>query len=502
MLPDWPTQRWRRVHGGQQDEALPFALTEHAASALRISALNPAARAAGLRPGLPLADARALAPELCVAERPFVEERADLERLARSCVRFSPFVAPVHQAFGAHGLAFDVTGAAHLFGGETAWLEAVLAALNKLSFTANAAIADTVGLAAALAGCDRRARAGVAAPVGAGLAAIGHLPVRALRLNDEVEAGLRAVGLKTVADLARIARASLARRFGVELITRLDQAAGLIGEPIDPIAPASPIFALRKLLEPITAIEALNQMAGDLAAALAQSLDAAANGVRQARLDLFCVDGAVASVAVGFARAEADPRRIGRILKERMERALEGVDLGFGVEAGLLIACALERREAVAVDLDPEAARRAQAEAAQAALRDALCARLGDGAVMIAAGRDSHIPERAQTAKPGPPVVARADRPLFLLARPEPIEALAETPDGPPRSFRWRRMSFRVARAQGPERIGAEWWRASAPTRDYFRIETAEGRRLWLFREGLYGRETDRPRWFVHGSFA
>lgn len=97
------------------------------------------------------------------------------------------------------------------------------------------------------------------------------------------------------------------------------------------------------------------------------------------------------------------------------------------------------------------------------------------------------------------------DRPLRLFAHPEPVEVMAEVPEGPPLRFRWRRVMHEVARAEGPERIAPEWWRqedSARSTRDYFRVEDAEGRRYWLFREGLYGRETASPLWYVHGLFA
>jgi protein ImuB len=91
---------------------------------------------------------------------------------------------------------------------------------------------------------------------------------------------------------------------------------------------------------------------------------------------------------------------------------------------------------------------------------------------------------------------------LRLLSRPEEIVAIAAVPDGPPVRFRWRRALHEVMRAEGPERIADEWWRSDAPTRDYYRVEDKEGRRFWLFREGLFERETAQPRWFLHGTFA
>ena len=137
---------------------------------------------------------------------------------------------------------------------------------------------------------------------------------------------------------------------------------------------------------------------------------------------------------------------------------------------------------------------------------------------------ESHLPERAAPARPyareearkemverpatGAPTATRrprpADRPIRLFRQPEPIDVPAtEVPDGPPLNFRWRRALHRVARAEGPERIAPEWWceAADAPTRDYYRIEDAEGRRYWLYRQGLYTTQAV-PRWFLHGVFA
>ena len=128
---------------------------------------------------------------------------------------------------------------------------------------------------------------------------------------------------------------------------------------------------------------------------------------------------------------------------------------------------------------------------------------------------ESHAPERRGRFTPlgddafdKPAKAASHDRtptssrPIRLLERPEPVEASAEVPEGPPLSFRWRKALYRVARAEGPERIASEWWHENvpAPVRDYFRIEDIEGRRYWLYREGLYG-EAAQPRWFLHGIF-
>jgi protein ImuB len=129
---------------------------------------------------------------------------------------------------------------------------------------------------------------------------------------------------------------------------------------------------------------------------------------------------------------------------------------------------------------------------------------------------DTHIPEAAAVALPAqmaepsrlswkplrePQDVSEGGplRPLRMFARPEPIEAAA--PEGLPARFRWRRVLHEVIAAEGPERIAMEWWREQAqqPTRDYFRVEDTNGRRFWLYREGLCSEST---RWFLHGLFA
>ncbi len=147
--------------------------------------------------------------------------------------------------------------------------------------------------------------------------------------------------------------------------------------------------------------------------------------------------------------------------------------------------------------------------------------RLGPGRIRRLAARDSHIPEQAQLALPAlthpaaplrlpPPAPGDPPlRPLLLFDPPQPVEVIAEVPDGPPLRFRWQRKLLDVRRYEGPERIAAEWWRrrgGEAPgggglTRDYYRVEDQRGRRFWIFRHGLYAERAD-PRWFLHGLFA
>jgi protein ImuB len=146
-----------------------------------------------------------------------------------------------------------------------------------------------------------------------------------------------------------------------------------------------------------------------------------------------------------------------------------------------------------------------------AALVDSLRQRLGARSVKVLRPVASHVPERAEAASTAtgagfswPAPDKSRLRPPILLRRAEPAEVTAVVPEGPPKRFRWRGVTHDVARAQGPERIAGEWWRRRAPQapRDYYVVEDKAGRHFWLYREGIYGRDTATPRWFVHGLFA
>ena len=264
-------------------------------------------------------------------------------------------------------------------------------------------------------------------------------------------------------------------------------------------------------------------------------------GARLIELALFRVDGVVSRIARRHRPASARRRSASPLSSGRSSpSSATTLDAGFGFDMVRLAVAEAAPLSAAQIDLDGDG----EAESDLDGLIDRIGARLGSRAVGRLAPGDSHIPERAEAfaaysapdatrALPSPlrgakgrPAIGssgRAEallppegeedasrdaaseliaRPLRLFARPEPVEAIAEVPDGPPARFRWRRTLYRVARAEGPERIAAEWWRDDDLTRDYFRVEDLTGHRFWLFREGLYGRETNAPRWYLHGVFA
>lgn len=492
---------------------------------MRLTALDEAAIANGLYRGQALTDARAILPELdCISEDGSADRRL-LSAIADWCDRYTPLIScempDWPQSHACDGNLFlDITGCAHLFGGEEALLKDLLARLFNQGFAASAAIAPTPGAAHALA--RFQAQTGVASlPMAAAIAAspgdlaaqLASLPVAALRLPNETVSALARVGLQTIAHVMTRPRAPLARRFGKELLLRLDQALGDCEESISPRMPAPSLMAERRFAEPIGLIEDIERIVLRLATHLNTAMEQRGEGARLLDLALWRVDGKVFRLAAAASRPLREPLVMLNLFRERFASLNDEFDAGCGFD---MIRLGVGRSE----KLNPaEPAFDAQDTGAGAAcdLVDRLSARLGPQAVVRPCLEDSHLPERSEkfvpaiqqnrnripgvvAPPPGPPPL----RPLRLFAHPEPVDAMAGLPDGPPLRFRWRRLLHEVIRSEGPERIAGEWWRvgASGIERDYFRVEDRLGRRFWLFREGLYGDAQVVPRWFIHGLFA
>lgn len=511
-----------------------------------LAAVDEAAAAAGLVPGMALADARALIPDLAVRLADPAGDAAALARLAEWCSRYSPWVA----VDGADGLFIDVTGCAHLFGGEAALLADLGHRLGRLGHGVRPALADTPGAAWAAArfagprfGADGAAE-GAILPPGTTREAIAGLPVAALRLGAALAAELERLGLKTVADLYPLPRAALLRRFGPEPGRRLDQALGRIEEPINPRLPASPRVARLAFAEPVIEAEGIAAALDRLLTVLCRHLATEALGARRLRLALYRVDGGLQRFTVGTSR----PNRDALSLRRLFAAALERVDPGFGIEAMVLMAEAAEPLDPLQMVLAeagagapspaerpvPEADAAAATGTASAATIDtevglpsstaepvaktlppavdpvalaALADRFANGREPAPLARpalcESHLPERAvlevrafARAAGSWPDAAR--RPVRLLACPEPVETEPASPEALPTSFRWQARPHHIRMAEGPERIAPEWWRpaASPGTRDYYRVEDSEGRRFWLYRDAA------AARWYLHGLFA
>ena len=467
---------------------------------LRIAAADAAAGEAGVVPGLPLAEARARAPALGTAEADPQGDLRTLEGLADWCTRYTPWAAVDGNG---HGLWLDVSGSSHLFGGEAALLETLVARLGALGFAARAALADSPGAAWAVARFAKLEGSAAVVPPQQGRRVLAPLPVAGLRLPPPTCEGLQRVGLRRIGDLMALPRAPLAARFGQATLGRLDQALGLSDEPISPRRPVPPLHVRMAFAEPVGRAEDIAAAVQRLLHDLCTHLKRAHEGARRLELVLHRIDGSRTGAAVGTSRPVHDPGHLERLFREKLGR----LDSGFGVEVMALAATALAPLAPTQMDLENHTR-----DDGVDRLVDRLGNRFGPEGVLRLLPRASHIPERAcreasaLAAAPPPGDWPSRPRPIHLLPWPEPIEAMAPLPDHPPVMFRWRRARHRVARADGPERIAPEWWIDGAPppeegVRDYYRVEDTVGQRFWLFRQGLY-RPDVAPRWYLHGFFA
>jgi len=451
-----------------------------------------------------LASARAMVCELAVAE---ADEAADAKLLcaiADWCDRFTPFVA----IDGVDGLLLDVTGATHLFGGEAAMLKTVRDAIMRQGFTVRAALAGTAAAARALA---RYADGKIAAP-GTEAEAVAFLPVAALDLASADTHALRRAGLKTIAQVAGRTRAELTARFGKEMVFKLERALGQSEKPLSPRRILPDYMAEHRFAEPVTAADFIADSILALAQSLCRLMEERGQGARLLEASFFRSDGALRRLALQTARPLREPAIIARLFRERLDALADPIDPGFGFDLIRLGALHAERLVPESIGLEA----RPDDDKEIAFLIDRLAARFGSHRILAFQPQDTHIPEAAGIAVPAQHapdcklnwearVPAEAPRrPIRMLAKPEAIEVMAQIPDGPPLRFRWRRVLHAVARAEGPERIAMEWWKNQnpQPTRDYFRVEDDAGRRFWLYRDGLYGREQFAPRWYMHGLFA
>ncbi|MEL7106031.1 MAG: DUF6504 family protein [Pseudomonadota bacterium] len=542
-FPRLGAERVLRVDRGLTEA--PLAVAANIGNAQVLVSLSVTASEAGLTPGQPLRDAQAMCPELITRLQNPLAEAAFLQNLRRWAGKFSPWVAEEPP----EGLMVDLTGCAHLFGGEAGLLTEVEADCAGLGLTVRAGIADTPGAAWALARYAGRASGGAArsgddidqearatrsraarrrhwekggpapqtaplaasaariAPIGGTRAAIGPLPVAALRLEDQAVTDLVRLGLRRVEDLAGQPRAALARRFGAMLVRRLDQAMGTEPEPITPAKPPDHFAVRLTLPEPVGLEDDMLAALDRLLPRLTQALEDKGRGAREVRLEAQRVDQGTAVIEVGLARPSANPDRIRPLLAMK----IGDIDAGFGIDRIRLVATRTEPVHAHQhrghLDAARDGADRVTGGAPLDDLIGKLGARLGLEAITRLHPADSHIPEKtaltlgaawSEPAQgwPDPP----GPRPV-LLWRPEMVTA----PDVPalPMQFRWRRRDLSVVAAVGPERIAPEWWLDEPDwrtgLRDYWRVTTDAGEVLWLY--FAHGAAMSAG-WFCQGRFA
>lgn len=525
----------------------PLVTSERVGARVVIAATNAVARAHGLSPGMALTLARATVPDLAAFPADAEGDAADLHALAVALARrWTPQVA----VSGADGLFLDLTGVAHLHGGERRMAMRLVRWLGKHGVSARVAVADTPGAAHALARHLRaasgsryvidkghgklargrgeaveladRGRVMLCAP-GACAHALAPLPPDALRIDERQSELLRRFGIDRIAMLAAMPRGPLVKRFGAGLTERLDQATGALPEPLDPVVPPEPIAVAERYAEPIGSAEAIAHALGRLVPRLTAALAQSGEGARALELVADRVDGRAQRIRIGLARASRDPAHLLRLLGRRIEK----VEPGFGIDA-----VTLHVRRAEPLGPQPFV-ERLDADIAPdlAPLVDAIANRVGATRLWRTEAVESDVPERQVArapalAPPGkPPLALRLDdvrrldatgarpvwpedwpRPARLLRRPEPLDnVMALTPDHPPRRFRWRGRLHHVVRGDGPERVHGEWWRRAgeaSAVRDYYRVEDEDGARFWLFRRGDGERSaTGDMSWYLHGLF-
>ncbi|MBI3676001.1 MAG: DNA polymerase Y family protein [Proteobacteria bacterium] len=506
-------RRWKTLETQQASDPShktgskpPLVVVTKNANALRLSAVDRKATSLGLSAGMPLANARAMLPTLKVMT---ANEPADLkllERIADWCDRFSPLVA----LDSPRGLLLDISGAAHLYGGEQAMLDRIRALLLNQGFAVRGAIAGTIVSARALA----HYKDGSVVPSGDEASATAPLAIEALNLDPITTHALRRAGLKTIGQVAKRKRNELNARFGAAMVATLDSALGRIETPISPRVPIPDYMAERRFAEPVVTEAIILETLQSLASSLGEILTDRGEGARRLEAAFFRSDGAVSRIAIETGHPTRDAAIIKRLLGEKLDALADPLDPGFGFDLIRLCATRAERAQASAIDFDT----RENEKREIAFLIDRLAARFGSHRILSFQANDTHIPEAAALAVPAqyaefPRISWQATRnggeaprrPLRLFERPEPVKVVrVDLPDSPPAQLRSRRVWHETVLAEGPERIAMEWWRhqRAQPTRDYFRVEDEEGRRFWLYREGIEGRETCQESWFMHGAFA
>lgn len=516
-----------------------------------------AAQGVGVEPGLSLPDAYAIDPNLKTIDADKRSDKACLDWLLSWARRYTPWVA-LESLDNSGGASFwlDITGCTHLFGGEEMTLDDISSRIEWLGFSARLGLADTPGAAWAAAHFLADAEIPAIIPEGEQRTHLYNIPVSALRLSPYPLDTLVQLGIRTLADLLVLPRAPLTRRFGQEVCLRLDQLMGRVDEPLSPEMECLPYVARMVFPEPIGRIEDVERALRQLLESLCQRLEKDRKGLRRVMFELFRTDNTSERLQVGTASAVRQSDHLFHLFREK----LDGLDTGFGVEFLLLTIIAVEplsfeQLNTFQICLDQgehQDLKQLSSGQTLALLVDRLEARLGLGRVVRPQVRKTHIPERMAGFVPAlsknqrlhssvndhPTGLLHDDktgmrpgtRPIYLLPRPEPIRPLSLALDtlymntAPISGFEWRHFKYRLAGAEGPERIAGRWWHSLLPSdrygdsasyfslckaggavRDYWRVESESGERFWVFHLPfpLASSDTDvLDLWFVHGLFA
>lgn len=505
-LPDWPIQRRSQLSPALRHQPL-ILVTSHRGREVVGHCCDQAAQR-GIRPGMPLAEARGLLQSrfgrtevgTWLPEEP-EQDRQGLRQLAWDCDRFSPLVG-LEEAETPESLMLEVTGCAPHFGGEQGLVREIFQFCQQRGLPARIGLADTFGAAWAIAHWGPRSQATHMIPPGEQKSVLRRYPVSALRLPPKTLERLHQVGLRTIGSLQTLPRSELPARFGPELLTRLDQALGNLPEPIAVERRPEPVEACWESDYPVEEVAILEQIAESLLHQLCAHLQPLGLGIKRLLWRLRENEGGVQSRTLELVQPSLQVKHLLSLMALQWEQ----LSLRSGVRQVHLCADRMEFLTARRQTLwDDETGR---SSAAVSRLLETLTSRLGRDAVLRPFLRAEDQPERAFGLSPvmhdlpkvvhqEPPLPpgGRYTRPLWLKREPVAVEVIARHPQGAPVRFRWQQRDWNVHQAWGPERLTTGWWRGPFVRRDYVQVECDQGQRFWLFRDLVTGM------WFLHAAF-
>lgn len=470
-----------------------FALKTPVRGRMIIVAVNDLAQAEGIHSGMAAADARALLPSLLLMDdSPGINEKL-LKKLAGWSIRFTPYVA----IDPPDGLLLDVTGCAHLWGGDDHYLTEIANRVKGRGYAIGVAMADTIGAAWALA---RYSQQPMVIEKGGQVAALLALPPEALRLEADTIERLHKLGLRQVKDFLSIPGYSLRRRFGAAFIKRLNQALGLEEEVIQPIYPVIEYSERLPCLEPIITRTGIEIALQRLLETICLRLQREEKGLRSACFAGYRIDGKTERIDIGTNHPSHNAEHLFKLF----EMKLDTIQPEMGIELFVLDAMMVEEIAPVQKKIWKE---NNTNDLQLSELLDRMAIKFGADAINRYLPDEHYLPERsikkAGFLEEKTTCEWKSDkwRPVQLLSPPEPIEVTAPIPDYPPMNFRYKGKLHKIIKADGPERIEQEWWIANGRHRDYYYVEDEEGKRYWLFRSGHYS-EDRSEKWFIHGFFA
>jgi len=489
LTTDWLTLRRPELKNA------PFVFVAPVRGRMVVTAANVLAEIQGITTGMAGADAKAIIPNLQITDDIPGQAGKLLNALGQWCIRYSPLIA-VNLP---DGLVLDISGCAHLWGGEREYLKEIITRLRNKGYDVRGAIADTVGAAWAVA---RYAKVKPIIEPGKQADALLSLPPAALRLEPPILGRLQKLGFNRIENFIGIGRSVLRRRFGQEFLLRLDQALGNEDEPLQLLQPPEPFSERLPCLEPIRTATGIEIAIKTLLENLCLRLQGEGKGLRTAILKGYRIDGQIIQADIGTSRATHNVSHLFKLF----ELKIPLLEPDLGIELFTLDAPKVE-------DVSPEQETLWSPEgcgledSGLADLLDRLANKIGAPNIHRYLPQEHYWPERsiklATSLNEIPQTTWRTGRlrPSLLLPRPERIEVSAPVPDDPPMVFIYKNETHHIRRSDGPERIGREWWIDEGPHRDYYQVEDREGRRYWLFRSGHYA-EGEPGEWFIHGFFA